>query len=284
MKNTGSEGGQETPEIDAKIKQSFQSPILTTPSNYIVAVERFQVHLNGIPFYEPPDDAFEEIIIRDVLDDDEVERVSIEFFSWSEVDTCLKLSDAFKIGTDPAPGVKFTIDQEGIVRAVYNSEWATDYYLDFSEAPILNEFLGLNGDNAIIGLANLESEYPRWDTGDQLDHIRITTSIPVVSDTIGQDKSNILTDFIVPKAPSANIGYDAGSTGFRDGSKGIGYTQRQKLTFSTSERRYINMSSDAPVYNFRITAEYVKSNGEAAVIPLPRGCLFSIKLGFYKRT
>ena len=145
------------------------------------------------------------------------------------------------------------------------------------------------------------STSPRFDAGDRLMDIILTTNLPTISDNVGQTKTNILTDFSfrtgngAASVPNIHLSNGIGTqiTEYRVNGEpvdfmshprdvtNIGYSTRQKIFFTPKQRRWIQMISDAPINHIRISARYRDTKGNDYPIQLPPGCMFSIKLGFY---
>ena len=286
------ESKENTPLIEARIRETFRSSIVDKADNYVLAVERFEVGLNGIQFYEAgrflAADGFtapERIEITNLVGVIQ-ETNNITFGSFSLPETIIKLNELMQTGGVESQGVAWSVDSEGFVRAKFNVVWLANNRLSLTNCPLMNQILGIETDTQdalqAAGATEIKSPFPRWDTGDNLGHLRLTSNLPVVSDSIGQSKSNILTDLSFLEGIGASYSYNAAAPEFVN--PGVTYTQRQKVVYNPSERRYVNLRSSAPIDDIDITCEYVRQDGTSAIVELPKGSSFSVKLGFFSRT
>lgn len=142
----------------------------------------------------------------------------------------------------------------------------------------LNMILGL-GERKGLTVNEIVSDYPRFDLGDELAHILLGTSLPVISDSIGQELQQVLTDF----APSSTYGGQYTINGFNLQATSLTLNSRQKLIYVPAEKRYLDLTSDFNVRDIRIDAYYVTNWGTYLRVPLPIGGMFQVKLGFYHK-
>lgn len=287
--------GNATQTIEAILQDSFRSSMIEKADDWVVAVERFEININGIPYYPQ----------GPVLGVGAVETLTVTLIGGAAAEAPASFAlnfDAFSIpdcitnlnlratatGSVSMGATLFSIDHEGYTRITATVDWWQRYRFDFTNAPRMNRILGLNvtaeGQQAVEdgGLGYLQSKSPRWDCGDDLDHLRIDTNLPTVSDTIGQAKSSVLTDLSFGAAIGASFPYQ-NATGLRAATPSANYSQRQRIIYNPQERRYLNLRSSAPIDDIQVTCEYVRQNGDAAIVPLPIGASFSVKLGFFNR-
>lgn len=265
---------EDTNGIEARISQSFNVPILRKPEDWVVAVERFEVNTNSIPFYTGGE------IIRFTAKILGVEQSVITPDAFSLVDLVRKINDIFQnSGQTQPPNASISIDTEGFIQMTYGAFAAWDIILPPRLAGVFdfvhtstNDLGGLID----LGFGTVLSRTPRWDCGDELQLIQITSNLPVVSDNIGQVKTNVLTDLSYPKSLGASMNAD-GTEG------GNSFSQRQRLIYNPSERRYVNLIGAAPISTVTVKAFYVNPRGVSFPIFLYPGMTFSIKLGFYAR-
>lgn len=276
--NTGVDADQSGPTLlPAVVEQNYNSPIVSSAQDYILAVERFEININGIPFY---DGAGETISVTNGTD-----TLSLaDMVTYSLPDTLEQVFELFQDAADVRWSlISLEINSEGFV--IWNlsddagGTFKSQYGFDFSGCPRLQGIFGMDlTQMADASTSTMTSAFPRFDCGDQLSYLRITSNLPTVSDSIGQAKGNVLTDLYFGK----NIGASAElTTGGIFASKGISYSQRQKIIYNPQERRYLNMRSSRPIDDIRIECEYVKQDGSASIVLLPIGCEFTIKLGFW---
>lgn len=299
--NTGSDSsGNFQATLPAQSEEAFRSSIIDKADNWVVAVERFEININGVPYYKAQQGPvvagartqFETVIVTDQagapLGAGSV--VDLDFNSYSIPDTITKLNGVMSelIGSDTS-AFSFSIDHEGFVRATSAANWLATRRLDLSNCPKMNAILGITTsqqDDALLyppaTTTAILSEFPRWDCGDQLDHLRITSNLPTTSDSIGQAKTNILTDLSFFESIGASRGYNdnIGTAGDPSSS----WSQRQKVIYNPAERRYLNLRSSAPIDDISIACEYVGADGSEGIVALPVGASFTVKLGFFART
>lgn len=256
--------------INSIMEQNFNSPIIQRADEYVLCVERFEISLNGIPFYDSSNG--ESISIYENTDEKTIEYINLDQDSYSLNELIDKINaKVVESNLFSNAGFNIKVDQFGYI----------SIYLDYENYTIslpteLNKILGMEEDDIPNDSGLWISRYPRFDCGDQIDHIRLVSNLDLVSDTIGQAKTNIITDI----ANSTSI---ASNKTMASDEYSYSFTPRQRLIYIPYERRILNFSSPIPIQTIRIYAEYVRSNGTSSIIKLPRGASFSIKLGFYKR-
>lgn len=262
-KNTGE-------SINADLNETFNSNLLEKASDYIVAVERFEISLNNIPYY---DGAYnnENWEIYNQADDPNVsapvQTLDLStLVSYSLKDTLEKLNEIFgaNVGVARDGLYRLEVDQEGII--TLNRQNSNNYKSVIPKK--LNYILGLF--NEVAGVQEWNSTTPRISVGDELDHVRISSNLDLTSDTVGQTKTNIITDLSVPSAISSS-------------GQEFSWSPRDKLIYTAQERRYLVFNSSAPVQVIRIFVEYIQPDGTERIVQLPPGGVFNIKLGFYQR-
>lgn len=284
---------------DATIHVNYASPLVHKADDYVVAVERFEINLNGIPMYDGEGEHFSVTRRVDGVHSfvpfdgvvayslpDLVQKLNAHMlemynlqadgggrpFAWfGAMSVSMSASGVVKIGLPVLAGVP---------------AWGAAFAFSLAGAPRLQRIIAIDTfDIAPFALAVLGpavtavySIGPRFDCGDPLSHLRITSNLPTVSDQIGQSKANVLTDLYFSK----NIG---GGALLIDGPgpdlQNVSYSQRQKVVYNPAVRRYLNFRSTAPITDVLLQCEYVQPDGQSFPVPLPPGCEFSIKLGFW---
>lgn len=189
---------------------------------------------------------------------------------------------------------QFTIDEQGYIRYTANQVTilGNQYNIYFSGTSPANTSLNLRIYfpqylNMILGLGERKgndnqtiiSDFPRFDLGDELAHILLTTSLPVISDSVGQTLQQVLTDF----APSSTYGGAYTINGNNLQSTGVTLNSRQKLIYVPAEKRYLDLTSPFHITEIRVSASYVTNYGKTLKVPLPLGGMFQIKIGFYHK-
>ena len=256
----------ETP-IEAAINESMTYPLVESQTDYVLSLERLSVNLNGIPFYD--NSRGEQIEVYSRAGNVLTQVLTLTRDTFTLNDTVNMVNDlilATNIGIIQNGTADMFLNQEGFVYLNFTD--FANYYVVFPS--FLNLIFGISTTQD-AGVAQVKSLSPRFDCGDELQRIRITSNLGVFSDTIGQSKANIITDLELSRDLTA------------DSLGNFSFSQRQKLYFTPTQKRYLNFSSPAPLQNLNIRAEYIRTDGSSTVIPLPLGCAFSLKLGFYKR-
>lgn len=268
----------DTGELPARIIQSFDRSLLDKANEWVCAVERLSVNLNTVPFVAEGEQMyFYNVDINTAIPTTVIE-IAYPLFSLVGLIEYLKEENESLLFTD----YEFHLDRDGIV-TIHNPVFDT---LQFYMSSGLSNILGFPQTSNVIGLNELEivSTSPRFDCGDPLQGIQLLSNLPLVSDQVGQDRTNILTDFDAPQNLSTSSTFydvvDAGTTG---PPPAWNFQQRQKIHYFPPTRRYLNIISDAPINYLILDCLWVDPEGKVTPIILPIGGTFSIKLGFYKR-
>lgn len=259
--------------LDADLNETFTANLLEQASDWVVAVERFEVSLNAVPYYDG-DFNNENWYIYNVGDNPEdpgtapVQTMACNFVGYSLDDLLTNINNAFAttVGGQPinAGGYNITINKEGFITLDRTNSAAFKSVIP----PKLNYILGLFGE--VAGVQMWRSKYPRIGVGDELDHVRISSNLDLISDTVGQTKTNIVTDLSIGSSISAS-------------ANGFSWSPRDKLIYTPNERRYLIFNTSAPVQVIRMFVEYIQPDGTERKLQLPAGGIFNIKLGFYQR-
>ena len=290
VQNTGiSEGGLSQPILPAVIQQAYNTPIVNKANDYVMAIERLEVNLNGVPFYQALDS--EQIKLTLIGDPNtNVAKPLKELTAWSLYDLIRILNSYMQNGTIVDNGgngdlfkdkLQFSLDAEGFV-SMSTTNYLTHKNYDFEFPASLNQVLGLEDafpSDVTIQINNVTSRFPRFDCGDQLSYIRVVSNLPTVSDSVGQSKSNILTDLYFGLTFGASVTDPTQPT---DASiRPFNWSPRQKVIYNPPIRRFLNLRSSAPINDIEISCEFVRPDGSSAPISLPRGCEFTLKIGFW---
>jgi len=274
--------------IDAIIYETYPKPLIADSSDYVCAVERMEINGNAIPFYDslnPLNNNQPENIIlvrRGFTDQTTSTPVDQTAYSLSHLFSILNGLTYLAPGTDDPITLKFTMDENGFINMhIEESAYSFD---DFTVVipKFLNRILGLSVANQLEDpdAKDCRSAFPRLDCGDQLNHIVLATSINTISDSIGVAQANVLTDFAPETRYSNNLAYNDDGT---FSASSFSTNLRQKIVYSPSERRYLDLISPFNVSYIRVEAYYVDDDGNSARVQLPYGCSFQLKLGFYKK-
>jgi len=219
--------------VDAVIEQRFNTPLVTKGSDWLLGVERFEVNLNGIPYY---DNTFE-IGFREGAENHDgkmfvenlpnaIRSAPIVFTrpAFSLIDLIEVLNESLKLAINPLPGPifepigdaffaedddpRFILQPDGRVRLIINSDnWHFNKRLRMP--PFLFGILGIRNNPVDLVvqpdpagpdepiLSSWVSQHPRWDMGGFADHIRIVSNLGTTSDNVAGAQSNIVTDLSV---------------------------------------------------------------------------------------
>ena len=274
---TGSrESVDDVSPIEAEISQFLASPILAKSDEYVCAVERFELSLNAIPFYDGMITGRPEQILITNVEGDEL-YIDISFKSYSLLDTLRKLNTLLNEDDDEDDDIgpiTFNLDTDGFITC---STPAFEFGITILFPTYLNAILGFSDTSPASG-SSIVSTFPRFGLGDNLKRIQITSNLGIFSDTVGQAKTNILTDIDIAGEFQSSVEVE-----LTDVSGTASYPPRSKLIVLPKERRYLNFSSPAPLQSILIRATYVDIMGRSQTVSLPKGGVFAIKLGFYKR-
>lgn len=262
---------------------TINSNIFKDASQYVVAIERMELPINGIPFYIP--DATENIIVYRRTGANtgltSSNRLNTNSYSLSDLFIYLNQLDFVDRGDDSNFNVTFSINGDGFTQLTLgNGKQFADLLFRFPRK--LNMILGISENRQITdAIGNIVySSFPRIDLGDNLQHIIIESNLPTTSDQIGNAPLNILTDFAPPTAYSNSLKYAANAE-LEDSA--FSTSIRQKVIYNPSERRYLDLISSFAIQNITVTAYYTDIDGNIKRVELPLGGCFDIKLGFYKK-
>jgi len=264
----------------ALVNTEFALEIVEKASDFLVAIERLELTLNGIPFY---DGNLAETITIKSRTDASSSPVIFNITSWSLSDLLGKLS-ALEF-TDPNDGTKFAIthaiNEDGIIVISLGSNRTFDT-IEVRYPRILNCILGMSTNRQVSGGAFNQAEtlYPRTDVGDNLDHIIIQTSLPTNSDSLGNAKMQILTDLSIPSNYSNSLSYGSDGSLIRSA---FSTNLRQRVIYTPTERRFLELLGDFPITNIQVQVFYKNVSGDIVPVTLPLGGSFEMKLGFYLR-
>jgi hypothetical protein len=261
-------------EIYAIVEEIFNQPLLYNAGSYKVAIERMEITTNNIPLYSGSDTDPESIILTDRGNNATYPAFLIES-AYGLGDLLMyveKQVNAAALGvTATADPLDLSIESSGKILMEFQDNDAFSITLP----PRLNRILGLDTTGFTLAPPyEVASKYPRFDMGDELHLIRISSNLPITSDYAGQAKSNIITDVAVPSAFSGGYANSIADDG-------VSMVSRQKLIYIPTNRRYLDILTPIPISNLRVTADYVMPDGTEVPVKLPPGGIFSLKLGFY---
>lgn len=273
-------GANET--INAEIRSDYNIPLVDKASDYLLAVERLEVSLNAIPFYD----------LRDPIDREDIQLqsvatgiigpgVTLTLTCYSLQGLLTYLSNLNYVNPDPPNNnirLLFSLEQDGRVTMAIGT--AGYHYGHFTVLlpRRLNMILGLSVTQQVPFAYLVYSSFPRVDLGDDLGTIVIQSNLPTVTDSLDNQRSPILTDFGVPSSYGGSFNYTAGNVlAVSSWSLDV----RDKYIYAPAEKKYIEMTGDFPINNINIRCYYVTPDGTTKFVPLPIGGAFFIKLGFY---
>ena len=259
---------------EARIEQYFNKSIIDKSSEWVCAVERFSLNLNGIPAYEN--------VNTDQLTLFDNNTAGANSIVVDLPDSATTLPDfIFKINASLATNgtnVRFRMDREGYLRFDGGDMSTHDLSVIFTREE-LHVLFDIHPDQREV-LNTIKSRTPRLDTFDQVKYIQLTTNLPLVSDSLGQIRTNVLTDF-VPLNPMSVSVLQHHIQQDQLANTSFSYPPRQRLIYTPKVRRFLNLNSDVPLVHITVDANFIDQAGEAQPVILPPGCEFSIKLGFH---
>lgn len=270
----------------AFLSEQYNHPIVEKASDYLVAIERLEISLNGIPFYDatphpqgaPPVTGYEVIYVRSRVPNvgPTTQTLNLSCYSLSALLTYLNSLNF----TDPNVGDKisltFTVDKDGFIILRLLDRTFAFLYFEFPRR--LNLILGIATDVQQAGNFQAVSAYPRLDCGDDLDHLILVSNLPTVADSIGNVKHHVLTDFCPPTTYSTGMQYN-NDIALVESS--FTANLRQKAIYFPNERRYLELIGDFPINNIDIQMFYRNVDNDLKEVPIPFGGGFEIKIGFY---
>lgn len=269
--------------INAIISEQYNQPIIEKASDFLVAVERMELSLNGVPFYDGAQSQLETITVRSRRDTTLIyttDDLDISAYSLSHLFELLNGVE-FEDPFDATPfSCTFSCTRDGFFVVTLIDSDFTNVQLEFPRR--LNMILGISTAQQFIDPVDpwteAESQFPRIDLGDDLDHIVLTSNLPTNADALGNIHYPVLTDFSVPSAYSNSLSYAANGTLVKSG---FSTNIRQKIIYTPTERRYLELNGDFPIQHVEITAYYVSIDGTVKNVVLPLGASFELKLGYY---
>ncbi len=304
LRNDGAVPGRDPlGTINCVIEETYRRPLLNQANEYIVAVERMEVPLNGVPFM----DAFQMTFV----DSQGPAGVPDQFVmfvnrSYSLVGLVKRIELAWQL-LQPRPFRETELAFQNRPGAVNRFEAGLqDFLVGVDPAGFFQmHFNGglettnsLNVPNLVQARLGLRSTYgpqvevpdiwesatPRWDMGDNLHRLQLKTTLPTVSDRVGESTSGIITDFSIPSlVAGSTTRHPADQNSFElDWSQTTSqWSPRQRLIYTPVERRFLNLRSSIPINDITLSLQYVTPEGLVRPVELPEGGSFSVKLGFW---
>lgn len=263
--------------INASIRQVFNAPVITNADDYVVAVERMELSINGIPFYLA---SGEQIIVHQRAPPNATTVLAINESAYS-LSQFLTILNA-KTFVDPSDNsnfnVVFTITKEGFISfTLLGGKTFNNLFFEFPRK--INLILGISTVLQVNGTV-VSSQTSRLDCGDNLQHIVLQSNLQTISDVIGNVPLQVLTDFAPESSYSNSLSY-AASGALQQSA--FSTNLRQKVIYNPNEKRYLDLISAFGIQSINIDAFSTNLDGDYSIIPLPLGSSFDIKLGFYKK-
>lgn len=287
-------------ELPAVIEQQYRKPLLHNASDYSVAVERFEISLNRVPWKEPaPAGTTPWAIAYTPVAGGALPLVPPTPFAisktYSLTDALLQINkelrEPFAITAGWPVGqlgpVWLGIDAFGFIVMHFEQGFLNGGGV--TVPPDWQLLLGLGRvpqppGFTIVGPESVlwVSAEPRWDLGDQISHIQIISTLPTVSDSVGQARANILADVAVPNPSSISFGgFPPTIDDVRRMTFQMNDVPRTRLIYIPTQRRMIRLRSSQPINDIKLTCVYVTTGGLSRTVPLPLAGVFSCKLGFF---
>lgn len=270
----------------ATITEQYNHPIVEKASDYLIAIERLEISLNGIPFYDaaphpqgsPPLSGHEVIYVRSRVANVAAtsQTLTLNCYSLTHLLTYLNSLSFIDPNLGDAISLTFTVDKDGFIILRLLDRTFAFLYFEFPRR--LNQILGISNDIQLPGNFQAISSYPRMDCGDDLDHLILVSNLPTVSDAIGNAKVHVLTDFAPPTAYSTSQQYNNDVALVESGFTG---NIRQKAIYYPNERRYLELIGDFPINNIDMQMLYRNTDNDLKEVVIPFGGCFEVKLGFF---
>ena len=262
-------------------EQNFNfANLIENASDYVIAIERFRLPLQGIPMLRPIPEA-----IR--LEDGAGGLIATlnlpAIYSINEFLTELGPGGSGWVGG--GSGYNFNLTPGGQI-CIWGPWGGQELVLDPHIAAIFDLPLVLDGVNAG---AIIKGATVLFDRFDELYKIQIVaeTGLSNIQQEIVTTNTfrNILTDFLIPSNWNASFTDDAKCQTPHDPAYSLSYPVRQDLEFNDSNnRRWIFMRGGAPIQNVGLKAEAILRDGTITEIPLPPRSVFQVKLSFWLKS
>jgi len=243
------------PQI-CQAEQNFNfANLIENASDYVIAIERFRLPLQGIPMLRAIPQA---IRIMDGLGGTISTLNLPAVYSINDFLTELSGAGSGWTGGAGANNYSFSLTPGGQI-CIWGP-WSGEFLvLDPQIAAIFDLPLEIVAET---GLSNIQQEI-------------ITTNT----------FRNILTDFLIPSSWSASFNDDAKCQTPHTPAFSLSYPVRQDLEFNDSNnRRWIFMRGGAPIQNVGLKAEAILRDGTITEIPLPPRSVFQVKLSFWLKS
>lgn len=253
-------------------EQLFTYPLLALSSDWVLCVERFSISLNGVPFYLSSRE--ETIDVYDLND-----NLQSSFLLSRDAYSLIDLIDVVNLifdSDDTLFGTSTNLTFSGDGRVKFTFETYADYYIVWPT--YINAALGIAGG---VGSNVLDtwSTGTRFDIGDEIQAVYLSSNLGVFNDTIGQAKINILTD--VSFAQDYQVSVDS-TTSNGTTTEAVTYAPRGRLIYNPLQRRFVNFSAQTPLQYIKVEPYYLSIDGSIKELALPPGGVFNVKIGFYK--
>lgn len=265
---------------NASVKEVYNIPPIEKASDWLVAVERMELSLNGVPFYN----AGETIACysrANMLNNPVIRIMTQNAYSFGHLLDILNKTEWIHPDhpndNNYLFSATFTLDKDGFVIVNLTQFTFNDLYFLFPRR--LNMILGISYSQQAVTGSRAASKFPRCDLGDELDHIILRSSLPCYSDRVGNANLDVLTDFAPPTVYSNSLSYSSADGSLL--SSGLSLNMRQKLIYIPNEKRFLNLQGDFPLNYINVDVMYVNPDGEINHVVLPLGGIFELKLGFY---
>ena len=266
-----------------RAEQNFNfANLIENADQYILAIERFRLPLQGIPMLRAIPQAVQ---IIDNIGGGVIATLDLpDIYSINEFLTELGPTGS---GWSALSDFLFNLTPGGQI-CIFGG-WGlpgAGQFLRFD--PIIAEIFDLPLDTGVNAGVNtiIKGASVVFDRFDELYKIQIVAEqgLSNIQQEIVTTNTfrNILTDFLIPSNWNASYSDDANCTTLHDPAYSLNYPVRQDLEFNDAQnRRWIFLRGGAPIQNVGIKAEAVLRDGTVQNIPLPPRSVFSAKLSFW---
>lgn len=304
--NRGTEDGADpvTGNVNCRIEKVYRRPLLNQADEWVCAVERLEVPINAIPYFRTFTAVWEvapvgtggAVVNMQIPDTFGLPDLVAEMrFAYQSLNPALggpgfpvtdlagtpATTDMFRLGINPAGF--FTLSFNAALSGFQNFTMPADVLARLGLTTTFNARKPFGVVDDFVPPI-WQSATPRWDMGDDLDRLELVTTLPTTSDKADESTTQILTDFSVPSLVGTNVDRLANpQNDFELGTaeSSTTWSPRQRVIYTPTERRFINMRTSVPINDLTLTLQYRSPDNTVRPVPLPTGGSFTVKLGFW---
>lgn len=262
--------------------------LIENASDYVVAIERFRLPLQGIPMLRRIPAA---IFIRHGGTNAIISTLNLpEIYSLNDFLDALNPDGPGWTPPGSNSGFFFNLTPGGqiCITGPWGPAGAGEYLELSPQIAAIFDLPEIVGDNlsaptTVLGASVL------FDRFDELYKIQIVaeSGLSNIQQEIVTTNTfrNILTDFLIPSSFSASYTNNGTCDQKHNPAYSLSYPVRQDLEFNDSaNRRWIFLRGGAPIQNVGLKAEAILRDGTVQDIPLPPRSVFQVKLSWWLKT